>query len=313
MELRRFPRDQKSEVGSQRAEARNQSAGGRGQKLEMKKLKPDLPSRAAAVAALARRRLITDNCVNARRAFTILELTIVVGLVVFLSILAIPALNSRKSADELNKAANTIKGVLDQARSYAQANNTYTWVGFYEEDVSYPPTNPAPTPAGNGRLVMAIMASKDGTFPTTAGTINPTTLTQVGSIVKIDNMHLPLFTVGTGTGDTFDTRPALQNDPVVGYNDSRFGELNTSPTAPTTISSYPFQYIVDGKTQYTFTKTLRFAPTGENRINSTYDVRRVVEIGLVQTRGALVPTSYAGNVAAIQIGGFNGDVKVYKK
>src|ERR1043166_5598426 len=98
---------------------------------------------------------------SARRGFTLVELTIVLGIIVVLSILTIPAISSRSSSNQMTKAADTIKGVLDRARSYAQANNTYTWVGFFEEDGSQVSTNP-PTP-GNGRLVISVVASKDGT------------------------------------------------------------------------------------------------------------------------------------------------------
>ena len=206
------------------------------------------------------------------------------------------------------------------------ANNTYTWVGFYEEDASQSSTNPAT--AGVGRLVMSIVASNDGTTvynpnsTTNPDPVDPNKLIQLTKLVKIDNVHLPLFTIGSGTGSTFDTRPALQNDPVVGYNDSRFGELNGNPTAPTTNAKFPFQYPV-GKpapaAQYTFTKTLQFNPRGEGRINSTYDVRRVIEIGLIPTHQNVAPTptpsagNYAGNVVAIQLNGFAGNVKIYRR
>ena len=153
---------------------------------------------------------------------------------------SLPLLRTLKSAGDVTSAAYTIKGVLEQARTYAMANNTYTWVGFYEEDVSQPSTNP-PTP-GVGRLVMSIVAAKDGVQGFDPNAVaSPTNrldiarLVQVGKLIKIDNVHLPLFAIPTGTpGNTFDTRPAVQNDPVVGYNDSRFGELNASPpnTAP---------------------------------------------------------------------------------
>jgi len=135
--------------------------------------------------------------------------------------------------------------VLDTARTYAKANNTYAWIGFYEEDVSQPSTTPAA--AGTGRLVMSIVASNDGTTAYNPNSllnpdpISPTKLTQVGKLVKIDNVHLPLFTIGSGIGETFDTRPALQNDPGAGYNYSRFGELNggqpnTAPYNQLTVS-----------------------------------------------------------------------------
>ena len=50
-----------------------------------------------------------------------------------------------------------------------------------------------------------------------------------------------------------------------------------------------------------------------------YGVKPIVEIGLIQTHGNLAPTptpgagDYVGNVAAIQIGGFGGNVKIYRR
>jgi hypothetical protein len=165
--------------------------------------------------------------------------------------------------------------------------------------------------------------------------IDPTLLTQVAKLVKIDNVHLPLFAMCTSgcTGDTFDTRPALQFDPFgVGYNASRFGELNAAApnTAPydtinNGLTKFPFQYPVGNPAptaQYQFRRTLRFSPTGECRINSTYDVRTVIEVGLLQTHGTAVPAptggggstfTYSGNVAAVRITGFGGNVKIYRR
>ena len=271
--------------------------------------------------------LITDH--SARAGFTLLELLIVVGIIVVLLVLIAPAFTTIKSSTDVASAAYTTKGVLDTARTYAKANNTYTWVGFYEEDISNPPN------AGTGRLIMSIVASKDGTTiynpnsPTNPDPIDPTRLTQVNKLVKIDNIHLPLFAMGDGTGDTFERRPTLQNDGFgVGYNYSRFGELNAAipNTAPYTNSQFPFWYPLSAasqsEAQYFFRKTLQFSPTGECRINSTYDVRKVIEVGLLQTHGAAVPAPvggggstliYAGNVAAVQISGFAGNTKIYQR
>lgn len=262
-------------------------------------------------------------------AFTLIELVVVIAIITVLTALLVPAFIDLKSANDLTNAAYVIKGVLEQARTYARVNNTYAWVGFYEENGSIASTNPPI--AGNGRLVMSIVASADGTtvYGSTPGAIDPTKLTQVAKLVKIDNLHLPLLGIGTGTGDTFDTRPALQFEPTAGYNYSRFGELNAaSPnTAPYTDSQYPFQYPVGTPTptaQYTFRKTLQFSPRGESRINgNNYDVRRVVEIGLLQTHGSTVPAAtngagtsiatYDGNVIAVQISGLGSIVKIYRR
>jgi len=272
--------------------------------------------------------------------FTLVELLVVIGIIAILMVLIAPAFTTIKSGGDVTSAASTIKDVLDTARTYAKANNTYTWVGFLEENVSNPASPNSDTPKV-GRLIISIVASKDGTIiydPNATGTnnfIDPTRLVQVTKLAKIDNLHLPLFAVCTAscTGDTFDTRPVLQFDPFgVGYNASRFGELNASGpnTAPfdTTnngLTKFPFQYPVGNPApaeQYQFRRTLQFSPTGECRINSTYDVRTVVEVGLLQTHGTAVPAPiggggstivYGGDVAAIQITGFGGNVKVYRR
>jgi prepilin-type N-terminal cleavage/methylation domain-containing protein len=262
--------------------------------------------------------------------FTLLELLIVVSIIGILLVLMAPALTYIKGGTNVTSAAYTIKGVLDTARTFAKANNTYTWVGFFEEDVSLT----TPGAAGIGRIVISIVASKDGTTvynpnsPNNPDPIDRTRLTQVGKLVKIDNVHLPLFAIGSGTGDTFEMRPALQNDPGAVYNYSRFGELNGAVpnTAPYTNSQFPFWYPLSAasqsEAQYYFQKTLQFSPTGECRINSTYDVRKVIEVGLLQTHGTAVPPPiggsgstliYAGNVAAVQITGFGGHVKIYRR
>src|SRR6476646_5564448 len=139
-------------------------------------------------------------------AFTLLELLIVVGIIGLLLVLIAPAFTYIKGGTDVTSAAYTIQGVLDTARTYAKANNTYTWVGFFEENASNPP---AP---GVGRIVMSIVASKDGTMiynPTNLGQQNLTSgLVQVGKLTKIDNMHLWTHTdAPSGAGSTFDTRP----------------------------------------------------------------------------------------------------------
>src|SRR6266542_1236835 len=83
-------------------------------------------------------------------AFTLLELLIVIGIIALLMVLIVPAFTNIKSGTDVTSAAYTIKGVLDTARTYAKANNTYTWVGFYEEDVSQPSVIPAPNPVCPG-------------------------------------------------------------------------------------------------------------------------------------------------------------------
>ena len=288
----------------------------------------------APAVKLERGRLFTDHDSTAQlmRAavprlrdeggYTLLELLIVVGIIGLLLGLIAPAFTYIKGGTDVTSAAYTIKGVLDTARTYAKANNTYTWVGFYEEDVSQPSVIPAPNPVCPGcvgRLVMSIVASKDGTTVYNSGSpgpIDPTRLIQVGKLVKIDNIHLPIFNPGSNTGDTFNTRPWPSPAPTPA-NDSRFGELNLSgvAAAPTTNTQFPFQYPVGSPpptAQYTFQKTLQFNPRGESNINSTYDVKRIVEVGLQATHGTQVDT-ISPNLVAVQITGFGSSVKIYRR
>src|SRR6266516_2204376 len=76
-----------------------------------------------------------------RRAFTLLEILVVMGIIAILMVLVAPAFTNIKSGTDVTSAAYTVKGVLDTARTYAKANNTYTCDGFFEEDL----TQPSPT------------------------------------------------------------------------------------------------------------------------------------------------------------------------
>ena len=47
------------------------------------------------------------------------------GIIALLMVLVAPAFTTIKSGTDVTSAAYTIKGVLDNARTYAKANNTY--------------------------------------------------------------------------------------------------------------------------------------------------------------------------------------------
>jgi len=245
--------------------------------------------------------LISNFSANARRAFTLLELLVVIAIIAILMVLIVPAFTNIKSGSDVNSAAYTIKGVLDTACTYAKTNNTYTWVGFFEENVA----STTPGTAGVGRLVMSIVASKDGTNVATTNPIDPTKLIQVGKLTKIDNLHLATFTDGSGTGSTFDTRPPIT------FNGTQYTIANMAN------STTPFQYPVGNPAptaQYTFVKAVQFGPNGVAQIdNNTYSAQTVAEIGIEPTHGNAVPSSTPANVFAIQFGGVGGDVIIYRR
>src|SRR5882724_5715725 len=104
----------------------------------------------------------TKNPQRCCAAFTLVELLVVISIMALLLVLIAPAFTYIKGGTGVSSAAYTIQGVLDTARTYAKANNTYTWVGFTEVDVSQD-SSVSPQAPGMGRVAMAIVASKDGT------------------------------------------------------------------------------------------------------------------------------------------------------
>jgi prepilin-type N-terminal cleavage/methylation domain-containing protein len=246
------------------------------------------------------------------RGFTLLELLIVLGIVAMLMLLIAPAFTTIKSGGDVTSAAYTIKGVLETARTYAKANNTYTWVGFFEEDASQSSTSPAT--GGTGRVVISMVASKDGSevytsvsSPAADMDTNGTKLLQVGKLIKLQNMHLRTFTNGLGTGDTFPTRPAI---PGGSPDNAKIGDVSPDPSLR--YFHYP-PTVPEGSRQYKFEKMIQFNPRGECRPqNDNYDMRAVIEVGLQQTHGTTPPALADPENCAVQLTGFSGNVKIYR-
>ena len=270
----------------------------------------------AAFASSLNTQQSTLNSVRERppAAFTLVELLVVIGIIALLMVLIAPAFTTIKSGGDATGAAYTIKGALDTARTYAKANNTYVWVGFFEEDGSIPSASPTATP-GNGRIVISTVASKDGTevytsvgSPAADMDAAGTRLLQVGKLVKLDNMHLRTFPNGTGTGDTFPTRPAV---PGGSPNNAKIGD--TSPDPSLRYFHYP-PTGTEGAAQYKFRKMIQFSPRGECRPqNDNYEMRAIMEVGFQPIRGTDVASVDSNKNCAVQLVGFGGTVKIYQQ
>ena len=106
--------------------------------------------------------------------------------------LVVPAFTQVNAARVVTNATYTVAGTLENARAYAKANNTYTWVGFYEERAVSSGT------ADVGRVIVSAVASRDATALYASTDPDPTALppaklASLGKLTKIDNVHLTVL------------------------------------------------------------------------------------------------------------------------
>jgi hypothetical protein len=242
------------------------------------------------------------------------------AIIVLIIGLAGPAFNALKSANDVNKSVYDIAGVLQVARSYAMANNTYVYAGIEEVSAGLD-ASVSPQVSGTGRVGLAIVATKDGTrgyelSDLANGGINPVTflanLNAVGAIQVFENLHLADLGTPPATGSM--ARPTLTTDASSGF---RY-ELAVAACTSVTPFNYPLG-ATGSAAKYSFQKVIQFDPQGVARIqtlNNADTVTSTLEIGLQQSHGTavstLTPPVSTGAVAALQIDAVTGSVHIYR-
>src|SRR5437660_117279 len=256
------------------------------------------------------------------RAFTLLELLIVISIIALLLALIAPAFTTIKSAGDVTSSVYGIKGLLDNARTYANANNTYVFVGFAEVDASVSPSSPQVT--GNGRVAVAVVASKDGTRQVpytstdpagdwTASYANGSHLVALGKLERYENLHF-LVDFGSWTPTNHPTSNMARYQPT--GPPYILGNAGSSSVTPFT---WPLGSPLGTGYQYRFDRVINFDPTGVARIATSTnedEIARVMEIDFQPTHGTLVPPSPVnqdvGNHAVIQIAPTSGATRIYR-
>jgi prepilin-type N-terminal cleavage/methylation domain-containing protein len=274
------------------------------------------------------------------RGFTLVELLTVIAIIAILSAIVVFAISSIKGSQDLTRSAYVISGALEQARTYALANDTYSWVGFFEEDGS----QGSPNAGGVGRVVISVVASQDGTryndnaistsLPANFGggfSSNTVLLTQISPLIKLSNIHMVAANSGTSTGNN-PVRPAtlaayqVGDSPGMSPNNAtgsfalHVGCTSGNPTYFT----YPLSVVgVTQTTQYTFHKIIEFNPQGEaskivENIFSGPGPQNEIEIAFQPAHGNVIAPAYTGAnqttaAAAIQVEGLSGQVRVYRQ
>jgi prepilin-type N-terminal cleavage/methylation domain-containing protein len=258
-----------------------------------------------------------------RAGFTLLELLIVIGIIAVLLVLLAPAFTTIKSAGDVTSAVYGIQGLLENARTYAKANHTYVFVGFAEVDASVD-SSVSPQIAGNGRVAVAVVASKDGTRQVQYDSIDPAgdwaanysngaNLAAVGKLQRYENLHF----LGVNFGSWLPS--AHPNSNMARYQPTS-NTYNLGTSSSVTLFSWPLGSSL-GNGQYNFTIVVNFDPTGIARVatsSNADEIASIMEVDLLTTHGtAPSPTPIPfnqdiGNHAAIQIAPMSGEVRVYR-
>ena len=97
-----------------------------------------------------------------RGGFTLIELLTVIVIMLMVSALSITALQGLFSSTGYDSSLSRIVGILEQARSYAVAQDTYVWVAFYPLDPTQLPGN---QDASGDQLYVGVYASSSGSNP----------------------------------------------------------------------------------------------------------------------------------------------------
>ena len=124
-------------------------------------------------------------------------------------------------------------------------------------------------------------------------------LLQVGKMITLNNIHIGDTGVPSGDGTEFESRTTVDSD----------HRISTSANTP-----YPFT--VQGTT---FSKWIQFSPRGEALVHGGgFSIAKAAEVGVLPTHGNTLAVTqsgnlWLGNLAAIQIGGFGGNVRIYRR
>jgi prepilin-type N-terminal cleavage/methylation domain-containing protein len=255
--------------------------------------------------------LLRDLCrgkkINPRKGFTLIELIVVISIMAFLMLLGAPAFNMISGSRDVSQSASDITSTLESARAYAMANNTYVFVGISEVN-GLNSTSEVNQNTGIGRLVMIVVASKDGTnnYDMSNQWQGEGNLQPISRPKVFNKIHMADF-----SGMTTNAGPMASRIEI-----SSAESLGSSQVGAQSLFSWP---LGTSSTQYNFYKVIQFDPRGTATLQSgatPSGMSQWVEIGLQEAKGNVVPVSIQdvskGNIAAIQIDGVTGSVRVYR-
>lgn len=224
------------------------------------------------------------------KGFTLVELLVVMAMIAILSFLAIPAISSLLGSENVSRHVAELSDLMEVAREYATANNTYVWVAFY----------PSTSPNGVSSVSVAALASNDGTDPSSGnwpaysyGTVPNAQISLISKILTLQ--QISILGAGSVSVDTLPPTPVI-----------------TSPDPGHSFAMYPagfFSLVLPGtSTPLTFTNAIEFLPSGQVR-NSSSPIA-VIDLDVEPLKGNVPDTK---NVVVLRINGLTGQTVVYRQ
>ncbi|MCE0499781.1 MAG: prepilin-type N-terminal cleavage/methylation domain-containing protein [Methylacidiphilales bacterium] len=217
-------------------------------------------------------------------AFTLIELLVVIAIIGILASLAGPALSALSNNGNLNQEVNGISMLLNQARAYAMAHNTYVWVGFSQNTTTQ-------------ELMVGVVAGTTGQ----STDLSNANYTPINKLQTYNHLELTSkFGSSVDTSSTGLTAMASSAD-----------DISKSTTLTFQQAGGGTNVTFGGGTNATgSTYVLQFNPQGEASLGlSSPDGTHWVQMILQPVRGS---NASDPNVAALQVGTLTGQVNVFR-
>ncbi len=207
-------------------------------------------------------------------------------------------------------SASNVQSLLESARAYAQANNTYVFVGLTEVDTTqaFLISSPSTGAGHTGRVVVAVVASRDGSnnFDASGNWVGNGNLIALSGLRHFDNVHLADFSgLSTSSG------PMAARQTITAS-----GSLGNSGVGATALITWP---LTGSSPQYSFSKVIQFNPQGTASLENGTTPNGVpgwMEIALQPVNGNAAPAAVndvsKGDIAAVQIDGVTGTINTYQ-
>lgn len=215
-------------------------------------------------------------------AFSLIELLAVMAIIVTLSAVSVPAIQSVKGGSTVNKAVADLSSTLELARVHAMANRTYVRVLLAE------------VPAGGNQMLPQLIALPIYAANGTAG----------GDMSVLNDwpaLSKPLVLDDLKVFDTIEG-----SAPVVTSSDVTPMGTNVQGTIMSPVSRQ-----VGGRGALTFTGVIQFSPTGEARV-SFDEPARYIKIGVDQPQTGNATSGRKKNPFILRLSGMNGSIRILR-